>query len=72
MKKIFIISFLALSLLSFKCSPVIATNQQELKDSVDMASSDWILRHQKDSLKTVIAAYQDSLWKCREDSRIVK
>jgi hypothetical protein len=72
MKKVIIITFLALSLCSFRCSPVVATNQQSLKDSVDLASSNWILRsiveNQKlrlivDSLK--IVAYQDSLDHCR-------
>ena len=60
MKKTFCVLFLAISLFSCRCSPVLGTTQQRIKDSVDVVSSNWILRAQKDSLKLVIA-HKDSI-----------
>ena len=63
MKKFYIL-FLALSLFSCKCSPVVGTTQQRIKDSIDVVSSNWILRAQKDSLKLVIAHKDSMLEEC--------
>lgn len=70
MKRIILI--LAISLMSCRCSPVKETAENTGKINYDLEASNWILRHQKDSLNGVISTYKDSLWKCREDSRIVK
>ena len=63
MKKLCVL-LLALSLFSCRCSPVLGTSQQRIKDSVDVVSSNWVLRAQKDSLKLVIAHKDSMLEEC--------
>jgi hypothetical protein len=58
MKKIILI--LAISLFSCKCSPVSQTQTDLDKKTIDIRAENWVLRSQKDSLKTVIAV-KDSL-----------
>ena len=50
------------------CCAIRQTDQDIEKRIADVEASNWILRHQKDSLNTAIVAYKDSLWRCRENN----
>jgi heterodisulfide reductase subunit B len=51
------------------CTGVKESTEENLKTISDLRAR-IIMIHHNDSL--VVVAYRDSLWKCREDSKIVK
>lgn len=73
------IIFILPILFMYSCCTIRQTDEQSLKKIADLTASDSLLRvreKQKDEMiaqrDSTIFMLRDSLWKCREDSRIVK
>ena len=50
------------------CCAIRQTDQDIEKRIADVEASNWILRSQNTHKDSVIVAYKDSLWRCREDN----
>jgi hypothetical protein len=66
-------------LLICSCCTIKESDEQSQKKISDLSASNWMLRSEVENKKLAlivdslnIAAYKDSLWRCREDSRVVK